>query len=369
MTPRGIRNNNPGNIRYVEGVTSTYQGCTGSDGAFCTFDTPVNGIRALGKLLLSYQQRHGIRTIREAINRWAPPSENDTGAYVAAVAAAVGYGPDMLLDFADPGVLRSLATAIIRHENNQQPYDAGTIAAGIGAALGIQSEDVATPAAQNGAGDALPPPTPPPSPAPADAPSGPPVQPQRPYNPEQEAPTMAPILLAPILQLIPQLISAFGKGDRATKNAAAATAVVDAFTRAVPEAVNTQDAIERATADPTVLQQARAAVLNDPVVLALQEVGGGIGAARQRDDAAMAAGAWYRPLLTPAFLISLLLLGFVGFVLIQVVGDAGGLWRPEDRSQVLMLAVAIVSAVMGYYLGSSLGSARKDDLLTRNSTQ
>lgn len=180
---------------------------------------------------------------------------------------------------------------------------------------------------------------------------------------------MAPILLAPILQLIPQLISAFGKGDRATKNAAAATAVVDAFTRAVPEAVNTQDAIERATADPTVLQQARAAVLNDPVVLALQEVGGGIGAARQRDDAAMAAGAWYRPLLTPAFLISLLLLGFVGFVLIQVVGDAGGLWRPEDRSQVLMLAVAIVSAVMGYYLGSSLGSARKDDLLTRNSTQ
>lgn len=135
MISRGIRNNNPGNIRYVEGITSEYKGCVGSDGAFCKFDSPTNGIRALAMLLSTYQRKHGIKTIRAAINRWAPPVENDTGAYVNAVAKKVGVGPDVELDFSNPGVLWAMTAAIIQHENGSQPYTNTQLAMGIGNAL------------------------------------------------------------------------------------------------------------------------------------------------------------------------------------------------------------------------------------------
>ena len=95
MDPRGIRNNNPGNIRYVLGITSTYARCTGQDEAgFCVFDTPEHGLEALARLLVRYQDKHGLKTIRGIINRWAPPVENETTAYVAAVAHSTGFAAD-----------------------------------------------------------------------------------------------------------------------------------------------------------------------------------------------------------------------------------------------------------------------------------
>src|SRR5205807_10549642 len=119
---RSIRNNNPGNIRYVAGVTSTYAGCTGSDGAFCIFDTAYHGLTALCKLLLSYQNRHGLNTVAGIINRWAPSSENQTSAYVTAVSAALGVGPDAGIDLHQPMRLAQLAAAITQRENGEQPY-------------------------------------------------------------------------------------------------------------------------------------------------------------------------------------------------------------------------------------------------------
>jgi hypothetical protein len=134
--PRGLRNRNPGNIRYVEGVTSLYQGCIGSDGAFCIFDTDHNGLRALCKLQLVYQDKHGLRTVRGCIDRWAPPEENDTGAYVAAVARDLNVGPDDEIDLHRDLLLAGMATAIVRHENGQQPYAASEIMAAAQDALG-----------------------------------------------------------------------------------------------------------------------------------------------------------------------------------------------------------------------------------------
>ena len=58
------------------------------------------------------------------IGRWAPPNENDTGAYVRAVAASVGVGADEEIDVHEFAILRPLTLAIIRHENGQQPYRA-----------------------------------------------------------------------------------------------------------------------------------------------------------------------------------------------------------------------------------------------------
>lgn len=124
MTPRGIRNNNPGNIRFVAGITSTYRGVTGEDDAgFCIFDTAEHGIQAIARLLTFYQQRHGLRTVAGMINRWAPPTENITTAYVIAVAKHLGVASDEQIDVENHTTITRLAEAIIQHENGQQPYD------------------------------------------------------------------------------------------------------------------------------------------------------------------------------------------------------------------------------------------------------
>jgi hypothetical protein len=138
---RGIRNNNPGNIERG----APWQGLAepgemtpeqAAETRFCVFRAPEWGIRAIARILISYQDRHDIRTIEGTIRRWAPPHENDTGSYARAVAAKVGVEPDDTVDLASYAVARPLVEAIIQHENGQQPYpdaliDKGLLLAGI----------------------------------------------------------------------------------------------------------------------------------------------------------------------------------------------------------------------------------------------
>jgi hypothetical protein len=72
--------------------------------------------------------RRGLFSVRQIINTWAPPSENDTGAYVNAVAAGLGVNAD---DGLDESYLPDLIAAIIRHENGMQPYSADVISRGV----------------------------------------------------------------------------------------------------------------------------------------------------------------------------------------------------------------------------------------------
>ena len=51
------------------------------------------------------------------ISRWAPPSENRTEAYIRAVSADTGIGPDEALETLDPATMIPLAAAISRVEN------------------------------------------------------------------------------------------------------------------------------------------------------------------------------------------------------------------------------------------------------------
>jgi hypothetical protein len=127
--PRGIRNNNPGNIEKGD----PWQGLANpaDDGRFCIFIEPTFGIRAIARILVSYQDRHGINTIRAAINRWAPPVENDTEAYVQHVAKKCGVGADEFVSFHDFNIVRPLVEAIILHENGQQPYTDAQITKGL----------------------------------------------------------------------------------------------------------------------------------------------------------------------------------------------------------------------------------------------
>ena len=118
--PRGIRNNNPGNIR-VSAIN--WQGeVPGTDKEFETFATPEDGLRALETNLSAYRDKHGLKTVRGLINRWAPPTENNTSAYVNTVAQALGVNPDDEIDTTNPQVMQTLRDAIVQHENGQNPY-------------------------------------------------------------------------------------------------------------------------------------------------------------------------------------------------------------------------------------------------------
>lgn len=130
MATRGIRNNNPGNIRVSK---DQWEGMTGDDGAFVIFDSPESGVRALGKNLLSYG-RQGYDSIEKIINRWAPPNENDTQAYIDSVVAATGIPATQSLDLSNPDTLSSLAQAISFHETGSR-YDPEVYQKGVARAL------------------------------------------------------------------------------------------------------------------------------------------------------------------------------------------------------------------------------------------
>lgn len=125
---RGIRNNNPGNIRKG---TSEWQGMSPvqKDTAFVQFVTPVYGIRALAVLLKNYSSRYGLNTVEGLISRYAPPSENITGSYVSAVSKAIGVDARQTINVA--AMLPGLIAAIIKHENGLQPYPESLIRQGV----------------------------------------------------------------------------------------------------------------------------------------------------------------------------------------------------------------------------------------------
>lgn len=121
MIARGLRNNNPGNLRPGREPwlgQSAQQG----DPDFLVFATPEFGLRALIRTLCTYRTAHGCRTVRALISRWAPATENDTEAYVQAVARHCGVGPDAEIEVFDPRTMTALVEAIIRRENGVQPY-------------------------------------------------------------------------------------------------------------------------------------------------------------------------------------------------------------------------------------------------------
>ncbi len=121
MTARGLRNKNPLNIDKG----ADWQGLTPEqpDSRFCTFIAPEWGYRAAVKILLRYQSAYGLETVRQIIHRWAPPSENDTGAYANAVSEAMGISTDLPVRLLDsPTLLQALLRAMTIHENGSCPY-------------------------------------------------------------------------------------------------------------------------------------------------------------------------------------------------------------------------------------------------------
>ncbi len=120
---RGIRNNNPGNIRWGDEWKGLVLEVQRTDKSFCQFKAPEFGIRAMIIILRNYQSKYGLKTITGIIKRWAPPNENDTQAYIRSVAQATGTDADKPIDLTDSRKLFPLLQAIIKHENGTQPYE------------------------------------------------------------------------------------------------------------------------------------------------------------------------------------------------------------------------------------------------------
>ncbi len=88
--PRGIRNNNPGNIRWGSKWKGLVPEPERTDQSFCQFVDPVYGIRAIAKVMFSYRDKHGLNTVESIINRYAPPNENNTQGYIQRVRRSEG---------------------------------------------------------------------------------------------------------------------------------------------------------------------------------------------------------------------------------------------------------------------------------------
>ncbi|WP_348724578.1 structural protein P5 [Parabacteroides goldsteinii] len=116
--PRGLRNNNPGNIRINSDL---FQGEVrpSKDKSFKQFETMAYGYRAIFKILRSYYNNYHLDTIRKMITRWAPPKENHTEKYIQFVSGYAGIPADDLINVNNRELMIRIAAGMSRMENGR----------------------------------------------------------------------------------------------------------------------------------------------------------------------------------------------------------------------------------------------------------
>ncbi|WP_336764170.1 hypothetical protein [Asaia sp. VD9] len=120
--PRGIRNNNPGNLVFV-GQKDAHLEAGTADPRFAEFATPQAGLNAMADQLRLYMSRDHINTVKGIISKWAPSSDNnDTASYITSVANAMHVSATQALDPDNAGQLSELMHAITKRENGYDPY-------------------------------------------------------------------------------------------------------------------------------------------------------------------------------------------------------------------------------------------------------
>lgn len=116
--PRGLRNNNPGNIRRN---SDAFQGeKTSSDREFKQFKLMAYGYRAIFKILSNYYRNYKLDTIRKMISRWAPENENNTDAYIKAVSDYAGIPADDPINVNDREQMIRIVAGMSKVENGRE---------------------------------------------------------------------------------------------------------------------------------------------------------------------------------------------------------------------------------------------------------
>lgn len=115
-TVRGLRNNNPGNIRINN---DRFEGeiTPSSDRSFKQFKTMAHGYRAIMVTIRTYATKYHINTIEGIISRWAPPCENNTKGYIRQVALLSEMDAKTEIDPCSRARMVALASAIAQVEN------------------------------------------------------------------------------------------------------------------------------------------------------------------------------------------------------------------------------------------------------------
>ena len=113
---RGYRNCNPGNIR-ISGTRYKGEVVPSQDTAFKQFTSMAYGYRAMFVLIHYYYRVLHLKTVRQIISRYAPPSENHTESYIRHVADAILRGPDSEIDLSSMDEMVLMVAAMSRVEN------------------------------------------------------------------------------------------------------------------------------------------------------------------------------------------------------------------------------------------------------------
>jgi len=119
--PRGISNNNPGNILLTQiDWKGKIPNAENSDKKFEQFEAYVYGVRAMIVLLKNYMQKQGLKTVTDIVNKWSPGNLN----YVRYVATRLNVQDNAPLS-ANKDTIKALVTAIANFENgigsNEKP--------------------------------------------------------------------------------------------------------------------------------------------------------------------------------------------------------------------------------------------------------
>ena len=112
---RSWRNCNPGNIS--KGTFADTCGAIGGDTRFAIFPDETTGSNAILSLLRSAAYRD--LSIEQAIFQYAPPNENNSTAYAAAIVAAVGVQPSTVVGTLSASQFQVLAAGVKKQEGWQ----------------------------------------------------------------------------------------------------------------------------------------------------------------------------------------------------------------------------------------------------------
>jgi hypothetical protein len=114
---RSQRNNNPGNIVRNHIAWAGMAADQSTDPRFIVFTSAAYGFRAMARIIHGHWAT--TNTVAAIIAHWAPPNENNTPAYVAAVCGHMGITADQRLEWTYHAL--PLLRAIAIHENNEAP--------------------------------------------------------------------------------------------------------------------------------------------------------------------------------------------------------------------------------------------------------
>lgn len=119
MTPRGIRNNNPLNIRRTNDVWIG-QSAAQTDAEFVRFSTMAWGIRAACVIINTFVIKYGCRTVEDILKKWAPASENQTTLYINCVCRLSGLEAGDEVKVKDVWFMTHLFRGMIWAENGRE---------------------------------------------------------------------------------------------------------------------------------------------------------------------------------------------------------------------------------------------------------